>query len=302
MKSVKHQRSGRERVVQRGFTLIELLVVVSIIALLISILLPSLGKAKEYANRAYCAANLHGISESLILYSEEFDTFPTTAPPVAAYTYAPLTGVPAVGTGNADTTLSLVSANEIGSPLACLWMLNLRNMAPPKVFLCKSDRLVITPAATVNPSGLYYENFQDKTQISYSITYPWVGSTTSTVWRGRDGSSGSPLMSDMAPLSDDSNKKTDAAIGETTTGFNTANHEGTGQNVSYADSHVDWCRTPYVGANNENIFTVRPTSGSPLGGGTPITAIGTIQGPIVGTDYPFDTVMVPARKTSDGTL
>src|SRR4051812_24321679 len=55
----------------RGFTLIELLVVVSIIALLISILLPSLGRAKEMANRVYCSANMRGITQSMYAYSED---------------------------------------------------------------------------------------------------------------------------------------------------------------------------------------------------------------------------------------
>ncbi len=63
-----------QRSVGRGFTLIELLVVVAIIAVLVSILLPALGRAREAGFATQCRANLHqfglGIAQYTIDYNE----------------------------------------------------------------------------------------------------------------------------------------------------------------------------------------------------------------------------------------
>ena len=56
---------------QHGFTLVELLVVIGIIALLISILLPALGKARHAANTLVSLSNLHSIMQSVHVYASQ---------------------------------------------------------------------------------------------------------------------------------------------------------------------------------------------------------------------------------------
>ncbi len=63
---------------KKGFTLIELLVVIAIIAVLVSLLLPALSTAREYARTTVCQSNLRMLGNFFLFYAHDYGDFVAT--------------------------------------------------------------------------------------------------------------------------------------------------------------------------------------------------------------------------------
>ncbi len=108
----EHRQAIKSR---RGFTLVELLVVIGIIALLISILLPALTKARRQANTIACALNLRQILMAMQIYVSQNNGYIPGGPnTTGAFLFIPTPndGYPTFG-GDVDGPYSETNCPEI---------------------------------------------------------------------------------------------------------------------------------------------------------------------------------------------
>ncbi len=147
-----------------AFTLIELLVVVTIIAILIAVLIPSLGYAREAGRRSACLANLRQIGTAIHAYANENNAtipFGPIAPPLMTPTdFYPCTGTP-------TSLISLLSGAPVGQGL----LLRDHLSRQPKVLFCPGADQVVDADAELKKVGV------GQAQGSYYYRHGSIGSS-----------------------------------------------------------------------------------------------------------------------------
>lgn len=266
---------------KKAFTLIELLVVVAIIALLISILLPSLSRARELSKRLVCASNVKGMGTAFKIYANDYDeNWPTvpfsktqsivwTDPSGGSLIGQPgdtnIPPSPTWGPQPNRTALSRVDDSVTIATTRNLWMLVRSGDVTPKSYVCPSSGDQQKNEQNID---LYYDFFDDES-VSYGYQVPYGPYSTRA---SEDIDPRMAVAADKGPYSG-ANGLTTLPAQETTewqaqTGmktplswrkFNSGNHGGSGagegQNVLFGDGHATFEKTPDVGIDKDNIYT-----------------------------------------------
>jgi prepilin-type N-terminal cleavage/methylation domain-containing protein/prepilin-type processing-associated H-X9-DG protein len=136
------EHRARNRPVGPGFTLIELLVVIAIIGLLASMMLPSLGGAKQRAKLIQCVSNLRQLGLATQMYVDDARQH---FPPAYVAPRDPNTGYPVPSQAPRPTEAALGGYDPLGTSLAQIYP-SARSrplwdyLRPARVFQCADDR------------------------------------------------------------------------------------------------------------------------------------------------------------------
>ncbi|MEI8195265.1 MAG: prepilin-type N-terminal cleavage/methylation domain-containing protein [Phycisphaerae bacterium] len=159
---------------KRAFTLIELLVVVAIIALLISLLLPSLGKARDLAKTVACASNLRQVGMICSTYESDYSgCLPADIPTDDTLSIPGNNRLsdPALYGGNPDWKWTGLFAVQLQA-----YALGKESTVPSskmKVFVCPAERDPAHSLANTDPRSVSY-NLNDFLWVNSGIN-PTLG-------------------------------------------------------------------------------------------------------------------------------
>jgi prepilin-type N-terminal cleavage/methylation domain-containing protein/prepilin-type processing-associated H-X9-DG protein len=264
----------------KGFTLVELLVVIGIIALLISILLPSLNRARETANRVKCASNLRQIGQAILLYTNDSKgpyprtLYTGTVTVSGAQNNLWDTGFAVGGGGTSGTSgyTDPFSGSTIANTASCftnnvpeaLFLLIRTEDITSAVFICPSSNA----SADVYGGGTNTAlNQIDFTNIANNLSYSYANPYPNNYALG----SGYKMVAGLEPtfavaadinpgttgngVNDNVLAPNTSSSGQAMQVGNSNNHGKQGENILFGDGHVEFDNNPFSGTDRDNVYS-----------------------------------------------
>jgi prepilin-type N-terminal cleavage/methylation domain-containing protein/prepilin-type processing-associated H-X9-DG protein len=291
MKRLNRRRRDPGR---KAFTLLEILAVIFIIAIVMAVLLPTITRTHEPANRVKCGSNLRMIGQAIQLYANENKG---NYPRVMYTRDLPPTWGTGVTAPNAFADPNRPTANDV---TAGIFLLLRTQDITAEVFVCPVQNPSLDPipdtfggGGGANPA-LNRSNFTDwRKNLSYSFAnaYPDEAAVKNGYKLNSTTGAEFAIAADMNPGVGDGYDVTlpinASASQAQMQKANSRNHQGSGQNVLYGDGHAEFQQNPFCGHKRDNIYTV---SGSTDGS---ITTSRTVIG---SPTWAGDSILLPVWK------
>jgi prepilin-type N-terminal cleavage/methylation domain-containing protein len=260
---------------KKGFTLVELLVVIAIIAVLLGVLMPSLAKVRNMADRMVCSTRLSDVGKSMMMYAQEHaGKYPTAGTPASTWS---TTGSIAKWDGK-DSKEAYGTKNQVTVTSSLYLLVKYQNM-DTKLFTCEGDKDAVRFNPADYPTTTTGTGTGTTTTLSKSMTDYWdfgpnPGKSCSYAYQlpysnfpiDSVSTPSSPILADRNPYLDKNalDYTSDYRIADPCffngeykdPGFkgNSAQHERKAQNVLFMDGHVASHAAPNCGFNNDNIY------------------------------------------------